>query len=152
MIWWYCAWFTLYRSFNKLQFYIIECHNRSKNTRICIEVYGVAHCSCTIGYQITILEFLCIPGSNMRVWALITFVLMEVFLDTNKWEVSKWNYGLTPALEWTHAWLFHCCTLFLCKRYTYMALAVDQVQAPSTLLYMHIQAYILIGYSSVILT
>ena len=34
---------------------------------VCIEMYGVARSSYTIGYQITHLEFLWVPGSNMRV-------------------------------------------------------------------------------------
>ena len=46
--------------------------------RVCIEMYRVMRSSCTIGYQITCLEFVCIPGSNALVKASITFVLMEV--------------------------------------------------------------------------
>ena len=34
---------------------------------VCIEMYGVAHSSCTISYKITRLELLRIPGSNMHV-------------------------------------------------------------------------------------
>ena len=44
----------------------------------CIEMYGVTSSSCTIGYQITCLEFLRVPGSNARVKASLTFVLTEV--------------------------------------------------------------------------
>ena len=41
------AWFSFYRSFNNLQFYITSHmrHNRNKNTDVCIEMYGVAHAS-----------------------------------------------------------------------------------------------------------
>ena len=42
-------------------------HPGCKNTCICIEMYGVARSSCTIGCQITRLEFLRVPGSNARV-------------------------------------------------------------------------------------
>ena len=41
------AWFSFYRSFNNLQFYITTHmrHNRNKYTDICIEMYGVAQTS-----------------------------------------------------------------------------------------------------------
>ena len=45
---------------------------------ICIEMYGVTCTFCTIGYQITRLEFLHVPGSNARVKVSITFVLTEI--------------------------------------------------------------------------
>ena len=50
-----------------LRFCIILCHKGPKNVSVCIEMYGVARSSCTIGYQITHLEFLHIPGSNAHV-------------------------------------------------------------------------------------
>ena len=46
--------------------------------RVYIEMYGVTHNSCTIGCQITRLEFLRVSGSNACVKASIKFVLMEV--------------------------------------------------------------------------
>ena len=45
---------------------------------ICIEMYGVTRTSCTIGYQITRLELLHVPGSNARVKVSIMFVLTEI--------------------------------------------------------------------------
>ena len=55
----------LYRSFNELRFCIIK-HHKETRTHVCIEVYGVAHSSCTIDYQIARLEYLRVSGSNMR--------------------------------------------------------------------------------------
>ena len=36
-------------AFNKLQFYILKYHKGNKNMLICIEMYGVACTSCTVG-------------------------------------------------------------------------------------------------------
>ena len=54
-------------AFNKLQFYIIKRHKENKNMHICIEMYGEAHTSSTIGQQVTRLGFPSVPGSNMQV-------------------------------------------------------------------------------------
>ena len=43
---------------------------------VCIEMYGER---IVLSYQITRLEFLCIPGGNMSVKGLITIVLREVY-------------------------------------------------------------------------
>ena len=45
---------------------------------IYIEMYGEAPTSNTVGQQVTRLEFPSIPGNNIRVYAPITFVLIEV--------------------------------------------------------------------------
>ena len=55
------------QEFYGLRFCIIKRHIGCKNTCICIEMYGVACSSCTIGCQITRLEFLHVPGRNARV-------------------------------------------------------------------------------------
>ena len=62
-----------------MRFCIIKRHIGHKNTCICIEMYGVARSSCTIGCQITCLEFLRVPGSNACVQASIMFVMTEVY-------------------------------------------------------------------------
>ena len=61
-----------------MRFCIIKRQNGSKDMCICIEMYGVMRTSCIIGYQITRLELLHVPGSNARVKVSITFVLTEI--------------------------------------------------------------------------
>ena len=50
--------------FNELRFCIIKRHKGHKNTHVYIEIYGMACSSCTIGYQLSHLEFLRVPGSS----------------------------------------------------------------------------------------
>ena len=54
-------------AFDKLWYYIIKHHKGNRNTRICVEMYGEACTFGAIGQLVTCLEFLSIPGSNIRV-------------------------------------------------------------------------------------
>ena len=59
------VWFSFYRSFNNLQFYITTRmhHNRNKNTDDCIEMYGIAQTSIPLWLI-----------KNMHAWISLAFV------------------------------------------------------------------------------
>ena len=53
-------------AFDKLRFYIIKRHKGNKNMRTCVEMYREVRTFSAIGQQVTCLEFLSIPGSNIH--------------------------------------------------------------------------------------